>query len=281
MSLASCLLKHLAIVKLCGVPWADSTISRDDNRKPCYVPPPNLGKGCQFNVSHQAGIVTVVACSGVETNVGIDVVCVNERNDYAPIEREGFFDWVDMHADVFSDHEVESVKRDVTDFRLPDGSAVSPSSIRTLMECEHRCRTLSVSDTNGQAHQLDSNILIDFKHRRFYALWCLREAYVKMTSEALLAEWLKELEFRNVRAPDGASEAEPDDCSTLGEVVTDFEIFFKGQRVEDLGVELRAFGSRYMVATIAKAERSSEVVDAYPGFTALRLEEDIYVHAEG
>jgi len=52
---------------------------------------------------------------------------------------------------------------------------------------------------------VSSTPLIASKLRNFYAHWCLKEAYIKMTGEALLAPWLRDLEFRNVRPPAAAS----------------------------------------------------------------------------
>ena len=44
------------------------------------------------------------------------------------------------------------------------------------------------------------------KIRRFYAYWCLKEAYVKLEGEALLADWLQDVEFRNVKVPYAAAQ---------------------------------------------------------------------------
>ncbi len=57
----------------------------------------------------------------------------------------------------------------------------------------------------GEVMQVASNDVIEAKLRRFYTFWALKEAYVKMTGDALLADWLRVLEFRKVRAPRPAS----------------------------------------------------------------------------
>jgi hypothetical protein len=93
--------------------------------------------------------------------------------------------------------------------------------------------------------------VIDAKLRRFYAYWCLREAYVKMTGEALLADWLRRLEFRDVAAPAPAPAAVDNATLLPGEVVTAVDVYLDDSRVAGVAMELRAFGRDYMVATAA------------------------------
>ncbi len=113
MSLASHLLKHLVITRYCHVPWSDSNISRDSNGKPIFISGPGQPR-IDFNVSHQAGLVSLIAAVGYEMDVkvGTDVVCVTERrkSDYAHIEKDGFFDWVNMHGDVFAESELSHMR---------------------------------------------------------------------------------------------------------------------------------------------------------------------------
>src|SRR5436190_1116057 len=115
MSLASHLVKHLAITKLCSVPWSASKISKAANGKPVYILPLSEPgrKALEFNVSHQAGIVTLVAATDATVDLGTDIVCVNERNEFARFEKEGLFKYIDMHADVFAESETQALKMDV------------------------------------------------------------------------------------------------------------------------------------------------------------------------
>ncbi len=114
--LVSHLLKHLVIAKFCNVPWSKSTISSDAKKKPCYVPEGQTSEpeGFAFNVSHQAGVVALIAAVGFQgrIEVGAEIVCVNQRikMDYQHIDKHGFFDWVDMHADVFAPSEISQMK---------------------------------------------------------------------------------------------------------------------------------------------------------------------------
>jgi 4'-phosphopantetheinyl transferase len=289
MSLASHLLKHLVIIKYCNVSWSQSTISRDANGKPCFIP-----KGAMkpvtmdFNVSHQAGIVSLIASVGldVRVDVGTDVVCANERetHDYAHIEKQGFFDWVDMHGDVFAESELNHMKLSPVPVNL--GSldvSMSGFAKDTLSRCQWRNAKLNLKVTTADGResvvQVDSDSVVDKKLRRFYAMWCLREAYVKMTGEALLAPWLKDLEISDVKAPDAASNIQDANLLTRGEVVKDFEICFKGRKITDVKMELSALGPAYMVAGSLKIPKENSDVRMGP-WQELNLEGDILAVAE-
>jgi 4'-phosphopantetheinyl transferase len=265
MSLASHLLKHLVITKYGGVPWSKSIISRDANGKPKWDPaglglkdPVKIG----FNVSHQAGLVSLIAVIGGDGNVevGTDVVCANERlaHDYRHIEKDGFFDWVGMHGDVFAESEVSFMKLGPVELDLEPGMKLMGYGNNVLSRCQWRNQKLEVKVVTEEERServiiIDSNVVIDKKLRRFYAMWCLREAYVKMTGEALLAPWLKELEISEVRVP----VAKRDICDPLsleeGEVVKEFRIIFKGRLVTNVQMELSALGTDYMVASSARS----------------------------
>lgn len=67
-----------------------------------------------------------------------------------------------------------------------------------------------------------------------------------MTGEALLAGWLRELEFRNVKAPDVA------DDGGWGKVEELVEVFFRGARVEGSRIEVVGFGRDYIVALVGR-----------------------------
>lgn len=181
MALASALLKHWVVSKYCGVPWRETRLSADMNGKPVYRDAAG-GQPIVFNVSHQAGLVSLVAAhrhnattggdnSGI--HLGVDIVSVSERrrHDYQTIRTGGWGKFVDTYADVFGRTEVSYLK---------SGLVALPAYRMLHTEDERR----------------------DFKLRAFYTLWCLREAYVKMTGEALLASWLGDLIFQNFEAPE-------------------------------------------------------------------------------
>ena len=88
--------------------------------------------------------------------------------------------------------------------------------------------------------------MTDAPLRRFYTFWTLKEAYVKMTGEALLAGWLRELEFRDVRAPGVAEEG------NWGQVERDVQVWFRGRRMEGLRVEVVGFGKEYIIAMVVR-----------------------------
>jgi 4'-phosphopantetheinyl transferase len=288
MSLASHLLKHLIITKFASLSsWSESVISRDGHGKPCFLPAPEM----DFNVSHQAGIVSLIAVVGLKKNggkveVGTDVVCVNERlvQDYAHIEKDGFFEWVDIHGDVFSDGEVSYMK--LAPVPLALSGEITGFGKDAVSRCQWRNAKVGVK-VQGQGEEgeksvvVDSNDIIDAKLRRFYACWCLREAYIKMTGEALLAPWLKELEISDVKAP-GASTLITDEASLKdGETESDFTIHFKGKRVTNAKMELVALGKEFMVgAAVRPAGKLEELGLRMGRWEWLDLERDVLAFAE-
>ncbi|EHA45892.1 hypothetical protein MGG_17878 [Pyricularia oryzae 70-15] len=240
MSLASHLLKHYVVSSKGHVPWKETTITRNARTKPVYVDPNTGRQPVAFNVTHQAGIVALVAVAGDDSgdagaiDVGIDVVCTSERRtrDHSMIAQsgDGWARFVDMHADVFAPAEANYLK-----FVVPGQAA------RLL------------NGTSGE--------LVDYNLRSFYTLWCLREAYVKMTGEALLASWLCELEFRDFNPPPIPSGAGSMAGSLEGDdeaIVRDHEIWFQGKLVDDANVCLRALGPDYMVCTAMRTPAEKE-----------------------
>ncbi|KAK4125223.1 4'-phosphopantetheinyl transferase [Parathielavia appendiculata] len=246
MALGSDLLKRYAISKLTHTPWQRITFTRDSHTKPVYVDPATGRQPVSFNISHQAGIVAIVAVAnfpsptsrtdqdedaGEETppaQVGVDVVCTSERRDrdQEMIAKDGWPTFVDMHADVLSPGEVSYLKHRVL-AAVPE--LVAPPPPPPTAEA-----------------------INDGKLRAFYALWALREAYVKLTGEALLAEWLKELEFPAVRPTNPTPGWGVPAWEEGGEVLRDVEILFKGRKVEDVNMSLRSMGQDYMIATAVR-----------------------------
>ncbi|KAK3336110.1 hypothetical protein B0T19DRAFT_28464 [Cercophora scortea] len=247
MSLASSLLKHYAISRLAHVPWSSTTISRDARTKPVWLDPATGSSPVSFNVSHQAGIVALVAVADYPgpgiVEVGVDVVCTSERRDrdLAILQKEqnGWGSFVDMHADVFAAGEATYLKYQVM----------------------REVPWLAAAARQSPEHAADGKL------RAFYALWALREAYVKLTGEALLAEWLRELEFRYFRPPHPTAawevpaveeKAEGDDDEAPQQVIRDIEIRFRGKRVDDVNICLRSLGPDYMICTAVRTPEKKE-----------------------
>jgi len=249
MSLASSLIKHLAIAHLCpSTPWHATAITRDARTKPTWIDPSTGFSPLAFNVTHQAGIVALIAIPSppspsppLPIEVGIDLVCTSERRsrDHSLILTDGWPRFVDMHADVFSPAETSYLKYEVLS-RVP-----------------------GLVPAGGSA---SAEAVMDAKLRAFYALWALREAYVKLTGEALLAEWLSELEFRGFRpvAPTAgwavpAREEEAEGNRYGAQVISNQEVWFKGRRVDDVNMSLRAMGEDYMICTAVRTPGRKEV----------------------
>ncbi|EED21889.1 4'-phosphopantetheinyl transferase NpgA/CfwA [Talaromyces stipitatus ATCC 10500] len=275
MSLASNLLKYLFIHRTCRIPWSEV--------RPCFVPSVADVPAAEFNVTHQASFVALAGCLVPSTKsdgklqgqdeiavatqavysepepssapipaipqVGIDVTCVDEpgrRRDKAPMSLKDVTDFIDIFKDVFSQRELETMKQ-----------------------------AASTSSTSSLAEVIKSSL------RLFYAYWALKEAYIKMTGEALLAPWLRELEFTNVVAP-----APVADADAWGEPYRGVQTWLYGKKVEDVRVELVAFESDYLLATAARgANLGSSGLrggdDAWKEVVSIDIERDVRPCAMG
>lgn len=114
---------------------------------------------------------------------------------------------------------------------------------------------------------------LEAKIRRFYAYWGLKEAYVKLVGEGLLAAWLRETEFRGVRVPVPAVGRQ------LGETVAGIEVWRDGVRVQGVELVLQAFEQNHMIATAIK--QTPGCARMVPEFQLLDVERDVYPVARG
>ncbi|RGP70698.1 null pigmentation [Fusarium longipes] len=211
LALASALLKRYVISRFCQVPWSQAKTTRDARTKPVFISPSG-DEPLIFNISHQAGLAVLLAVHNPPEGlaVGVDVVCPSERRDrdLRSLADEGWPSFVDMHADVFGPGEVAALKR------MNPGTAIS-----------ERDRAL----------------------RYFYALWCLREAYVKMTGDALLASWLKDLEMREFAPPEDVRQVQ--------------EVWLDGRKVDGVDLKLMAVLQEFMISTAIRHGLNGETVE--------------------
>ena len=255
MDVASALLKRLFVAQALGVAWADVRFGRRGDAKhgkPCALLRDGRPAPVDFNVSHQAGLVALVGCAAAAVGVGVDVVCVNERDDYRVIDQAGFEGWVDMYDDVFSPAESWDIKYTVDAFKLLDGTVVTPDVLGRHDRCCLRHEELAITVPSGEQRKVSSDLVVDAKLRRFYAFWCYKEAYIKLTGEALMAKWIKDLEFQNVRAPTPGTAPRCSVHGVWGERVSDVDICLNQERVDDVRMEIQAFEEHYMIAYAAK-----------------------------
>ncbi|KAL8840465.1 MAG: hypothetical protein Q9170_001341 [Blastenia crenularia] len=240
LSLASQLLKHCAIARTCSVPWAETIISKDQNLKPCYVPANEAENQIEFNISHHGSIVALVGCTGKDLQVGVDVVQIDSSKDIPKVRQEGWSSWVSTYEVVFSNKEVQDI------------ISWEPSE------------------------PLDGDSLLKAKLRHFYAHWCLKEAYVKMTGEALMAPWLQDMEFRNVQVPRAAGELSIiQEAHDWGEIFSDVEIWRHGRKLTNVKMELQAFRVDYLIGTAV-----SSLAASLAPYKLLDLRRDVYSAAE-
>lgn len=240
LSLASQLLKHCAVSQTCNVPWSETTISRDERHKPCYIPQAGANGRIEFNVSHHGTLVVLAGSADSNIQIGVDVVQVDNLKDLPKVRQEGWQSWVNTYEAVFSGREVQDIV------------------------------SWEPSESLGDDDRFKAKL------RHFYAHWCLKEAYVKMTGEALMAPWLQDMEFRNVQVPRTASEmstAERD--NDWGETCSDVEIWRHGSKLTDVKMELQAFRNNYMIGTAISTLDASMLP-----YKLLDLQQDVYSVAE-
>uniref|UniRef100_A0A220NKK6 holo-[acyl-carrier-protein] synthase n=1 Tax=Aureobasidium pullulans TaxID=5580 RepID=A0A220NKK6_AURPU len=279
MSLASALLKRLYISRALSIPWQDVKIARKGDPthgKPCAVSPDGSFAHIDFNVSHQAGLVSLVGWNpppgqSQSALVGTDIVCVNERDDYRTIDQEGFDAWIDIYEDVFSEAERWDMKYNVDYITLLDGRHIPGDDLGRADRCVQRNKDLSITLPTGEIHTFSSDLLIDAKLRRFYSFFCYKEAYIKLAGEALLAPWLKELEFQNLKSPKPGTVARCSTHGTWGEKLSDVEVVLHGTKVDDVKMTLQAFEENFMLATAVQGLQHLEA----PPFAKLDLENDV------
>ena len=297
MSLASALLKRVFISQTLGIKWEEVRLGRKGNEKhgkPCAID--SVGRpiaGIDFNVSHQNGLVALIGYNGQsnheftpsgmvygmispttkdEVMVGVDIVCVNERDDYRTINEEGVDGWVDVYEYVFSAEERWSMKYDVDYITLYDGTILTRDDIGRLDRCNLRHKDLSVTTPKGKKHNFSSESIIEAKLRRFYTFFCYKEAYIKLAGEALLAPWLKQLEFFSVRSPKPGVPARCSTLGTWGEQVEDVEVHMHGKQVHDVRMKIQAFEEDFMLSTAIQGNIQGVKV---PAFQSLDLQRDI------
>jgi 4'-phosphopantetheinyl transferase len=212
-SLCSYLLKHLAIVRACNKPFSESKITAErgiKNGKPFFAP-----GGVEFNVTHHGDIVALIATSVPDARVGIDVVQVDLERDRRGLNQEGgFAAWVEVFKDVFSPREMQELKA--------------------------RC------DCPGG---IDSQECLKKKLRKFYTHWACKEAYIKMTGDALMAPWLQQLEFPSVTPPTAAADLHADDNQWKWGETTTTEVTLHEKVLDGVRIEVAALNEDYMIAT--------------------------------
>ncbi|KAK5674591.1 hypothetical protein LTR17_027801 [Elasticomyces elasticus] len=299
MSLGSALLKRAFITQVLGIAWKDVKLARKGNEKhgkPCAVD--EYGRpieGIDFNVSHQNGLVALVGWDGrrrqryspnghimgvlspgatpEDVMVGVDIVCVNERESaMLTIEQEGFDGWVDIYDAVFSDEERWTMKYDVDYVTLLDGTHLPAKDVGRNDRVLRRNQSLTCVTQTGAEHIFSSDLLLDAKLRRFYTYFCYKEAYIKLAGEALLAPWLKQLEFFNVRSPKPGVVARCSTHGTWGEEVDDVEVKLHGRVVDDVKMKIQAFEEDFMISCAIQGNINGLKI---PAFKKLNLQQDV------
>jgi hypothetical protein len=183
--------------------------------------------------------------------------------------------------------------------QLLNGERLSSETLGRLDRTIICDQTLEVELPDGRTEEFSSDLIIDAKLRQFYTFFCLKEAYIKLVGEGLLAPWIKECEFRNVHPPTAGTVAR---CSTMGSWggkttggrsaiqsakakrsklpiaagEEEIEIWLHGEEVHDVITEVQAFEENFMIATmITPAAALGSKAEFPPWEKILNLERDI------
>lgn len=175
----------------------------------------------------------------------------------------GFAKFVDMHEEVFSQADVEAMKAPL-------------SADKDVSNADEDFGGLKIRRDEGEANGGGDEEERGLKHvktllRRFYAYWALKEAYVKMEGEALLAGWLKEVEFRDVRVPKAAAD-QPG--KHWGETVEGIGVYLRGKKRENVQMFLQACENDYLFATAVIRSRDLPGVEV-PRWEYVDVEKNI------
>ena len=278
MSLASALLKYLFIHRTAKIPWSEVKVSRTPkpHGRPYWSPPQGWVsrkdgsgqrfEGLEFNVSHQAGVVVLVGCgtptrprdarvdevtmvdvrslavinpdptvvgefeseidedAPEDVRIGVDVACTHEPPRTPDLStHEKLVEWVEVFGEMFSQRE----QHDMINVPIP----------------------------GGQGGHLGGLSVAESKARRFYTYWALKEAYIKMVGEGLLAGWLRDLEFRDVVVPRRPDMQDGKEQWTIisEEEVQKLGVLFKGKNItKSMTTTLEAFEDTFLVTTMTR-----------------------------
>ena len=310
MSLASTLLKYLFIHRTAQIPWSEVIISRwpAPHKRPYWSPPSSWPGtfGLEFNVSHQAGLTALVGCktldkdsssqpdihvdtlhngatpidsiSASKPRLGVDITCTSEshRGPKRMTNSAEFAKWVDIFAEMFSARERHDMQHTPTTITITDSTSFPYPRLFT-----------QDTNTNTELNPPTEEDHTLAKLRRFYTYWSLKEAYIKMVGEGLLASWLRELEFTNVIPPSlppatasHDSWGPPIYSATKEDHPNGFEISFRQQPVTDVAMSLTSYGSSFIIATALKGMPQS-LSDLEPEWRPINIEQEIRPCAEG
>lgn len=266
MALASHLLKYRFIHHTARVPWSEVVITRTPapHKRPMFVSPPSH-PAVEFNVSHQAGLVALLGCSVPSAASSVPfVISTSEPSPRRP----------QLGIDITSPTEIYARRKEApqTEVAFAEHASHFDSAFsdRELAEIQYHPIPMPPF---AEASERD---FVAAKMRRFSAFWALKEAFVKMTGEALVAEWLRELEFANVVAPEVREEGSWTEPTAIEK---DFEVRLRREKAEGVSMALRALGADWIVATCVRGLDGYEEGSLAP--VAIDLERDVRACAEG
>ncbi|KAK4913981.1 hypothetical protein LTR66_017180, partial [Elasticomyces elasticus] len=161
------------------------------------------------------------------------------------------------------------------------------------MFCERERRRMidedvSSRDEDGWEGVLSEKEECGVRMRKFYTSWALKEAYIKMVGEGLLAPWLRELEFEGVPVVPaplvkeqierdvelialGMSESEADEKTEVRrerekwagvrkEAIKSLKVVFKGRDISaQMRTELDGFEDRFLIATMMRGLKEEKL----------------------
>lgn len=265
MSLSSALLKYLFVHKTAKIPWAKVKISRTPkpHSRPYWAPPSDWNRkgfeGLEFNLSHQAGLVVLVGCCTPNRPRDARVNDQDEISIRSPAV-------INPDPTAFTEYESEIDEDEPEDVRIGVDVACTWEPPRTPdLSTQKKLEEwvdvfgemFSAREQHDMKHlpinQISEMTEPDLKARRFYTYWALKEAYIKMVGEGLLASWLRELEYKNVLVPPRTDDkskpwllSDDKDTKNLG-------VLFRGKDISHtMQTTLEAFEDSFVLATMTR-----------------------------
>ncbi|KAF2405288.1 hypothetical protein EJ06DRAFT_540633 [Trichodelitschia bisporula] len=283
MALGSALLKHAFLTQHTGLPFPSIRFTRKPDPthgKPAWLPPTGReeeGKGVDFNVSHAGGIVVLVGAvvvggeGGGKVQVATDIIAGGSLAGFT-----------EQFTSLLSEGEIWDATYKLPSLTLRSGEVVPGASLGRADRIIHVDESAVMKLPGGREVEVLGEDVVDAKLRRFWTFCALKEGYLKLGGEGLLAEWVTRCEFRGVKAPaPGTAESGGGWAFEGEEGDEEVEVSLDGVDQEDVRIEIQAFGEEFIITTLLRPAKALGGKGEFAPWKRVDLERDIMGIARG